>query len=100
MKESDKIVMYLNIGDQRITVTVPYGRQDFVRGIEKKVDDHFRKWRLSFPNKTDREILAMVAYQYALFYGELQERYDTATAKAEECLRSIDAELSTLSPED
>lgn len=82
--------MYLNIGDQRISLTVPYARQDFVRDVETEVDKLYRKWRLNFPSKSDREILAMVAYQYASFYGELKERYEAAMKKAAECLESIE----------
>lgn len=90
MNDSDKIKMYLNIGEQRISLTVPFARQDFVRDVEREVDSLYRKWRLSFPSKTDREILAMVAYQYASFYGELKERYEVATEKALECLRDAE----------
>lgn len=81
--------MFLNIGDQRISLTVPFDRQDFVRDVESKVDRLYRKWRLSFPSKTDREILAMVAYQFASYFSELKERYDAAAEKAATCLRHI-----------
>lgn len=90
MNDSEKIKMYLNIGDQRISLTVPFARQEFVRDVEADVDRLYARWRKTFPAKTDREILAMVAYQYASFYGELKERYEAALAKAEECLRNID----------
>jgi len=90
MNDSEKIKMYLNIGDQRISLTVPFARQDFVRDTESEVDRLYRKWRKAFPAKTDREILAMVAYQYASFYGELKERYETAAEKAGECLRRLE----------
>lgn len=86
MEESEKIKMYLNIGDQRITLTAPFDRQDFVRHTEREVDSLYRKWRKAFPAKSERELLAMVAYQYASFYGELLERYESASAKADECL--------------
>lgn len=86
MDRSEKIKMYLNIGDQRITLTVPYERQEFVRATERGVDALYRKWRKSFPAKTDSEILAMVAYQYAAFYGELNERQALAAAIVQDCL--------------
>lgn len=89
--------MYLNIGDQRISLTVPFARQDFARDIESEVDRLYRKWRKTFPARTDREILAMVAYQYATFYGELKERYETATEKVGECLRHLEGESSDMS---
>lgn len=78
--------MYLNIGDQRISLTVPFERQDFVRNVEAKVDQLYRQWRNAFTSKTDKEIMAMVAYQFASHYSEMKDRYEKATAKAEECL--------------
>lgn len=86
MNDSEKIKMFLNIGDRRITLKVPFDRQGFVRDVEADIDRLYRRWRRQFPEKTDHEILAMVAYQYASFYGELKERYEAATAKAEQCL--------------
>lgn len=94
MNDSEKVKMYLNIGDQRISLTAPFARQDFIRDTESEVDRLYRKWRKAFPAKTDREILAMVAYQYASFYGELKERYEAAAEKAEECLRHLEEEGS------
>lgn len=90
MKEAEKTKMFLNIGDQRISLTVPFDRQEFVRETEKEVDGLYRKWRLNFPAKSDKEIFAMVAYQYATFYGELKERYQRAGELAAECLRNME----------
>jgi hypothetical protein len=97
MNDSEKIKMNLNIGDQRITLTVPVARKEFARNVESDVDKLYRKWRQAFPKKTDREIFAMVAYQYATFYGELKELYDSAAVKAADCLRQLDNESD---PED
>ena len=63
MNDSENIKMNLNIGGQRIVQTVPFRNQDFVRDVEKEVDNLYSKWRKEFHSKTDREILAMVAYQ-------------------------------------
>lgn len=94
MNDSEKIKMYLNIGEQRIALTAPFDRQDFVRDVESDVDGLYRKWRLAFPAKSDREILAMVAYQYAKFYAELKERYDKAAEMARLCLHEIETDLA------
>lgn len=87
MNDSGKVNMFLNIGDQRISLTVPFERQQFVRNVEAKVDQLYRKWRQSFSSRTDKEIMAMVAYQFASHYSELKERYEIATEKAGECLQ-------------
>lgn len=89
MKDPENTKMHLNIGDQRITLTVPFDRQEFVRETEAGVDGLYAKWRKSFPAKTDKEILAMVAYQYAAFYGELKERQNMAMAIADQCIAAI-----------
>lgn len=94
MNDSDKIKIYLSIGGQRVSLTVPFNRQEFAREVEAGVDRLYSRWRKAFPAKTDNEILAMVAYQYASFYGELKERYEKATAKASECLSRLEDEPS------
>ena len=70
MNDSENIKMNLNIGGQRIVQTVPFRNQDFVRDVEKEVDNLYSKWRKEFHSKTDREILAMVAYRVASFYWQ------------------------------
>lgn len=87
--------MFLNIGDQKITVSVPYDRQNFVRDTEEGITDLYGRWRRMFPLKTDREILAMVAFQFASHYNELKEHYEKAVAMAEECLKHADTTEET-----
>ncbi|MDE7403133.1 MAG: cell division protein ZapA [Muribaculaceae bacterium] len=100
----EQIRMYLNIGDQRIALSVPRDRQDFVRATERGTDELYRKWRKQFPGKSDQEIMAMVAYQYASFYGELKERYEAASELAAKCMQLLEPEQvnkkSTESDED
>ena len=88
MNESENIKMFLNIGGQKITLNVPYDRQDFVREVETRTEQLYSKWRKDFPLKTDREILAMVTYQFASHYCEMAARFERATARAEEILNS------------
>ena len=90
MNDSDKIIMTLNIGDQRIQMSSPFARQEFVRVVESEVDGLYRKWRKKFPAEDDNELLAMVAYQFASFYYELKERYEKATDIAIDCLKQIE----------
>ena len=92
MTESDKVNMTINIGGEHIPLTVDFNLQDAVRDAEKAASDLFTTWRLRWPNRTDKEILAMVAYQFAYYYQDLLERQTQAAAIAEE----IDALLDTL----
>lgn len=87
--------MYLNIGDQRVVVDAGLAEQEFVRKVEKKVSDLYRKLRLDFPARANREILAMVAYKYAWYYEDLRARMDAATKEVNECLNAIDADLDS-----
>lgn len=82
-----------------MSLTVPESKRDFVRATERDVDSLVRKWRRDFPAKSDSEILAMVAYQYASFYGELRKRYEAASDLAEECLGLFPAEPAEEEPE-
>ncbi len=90
MESTEKIKMYLNIGGSQIAVTVPFSQQDTVRDVEKQVNDLYTSWRHQFSKKTDREIMAMVAYQFASHYHELRGRYAEAGELARECLDAMD----------
>ncbi|MBD5358281.1 MAG: cell division protein ZapA [Bacteroides sp.] len=85
MNDSNNITMTINIGGEHIQLTVPFDHQDVVRDAEKAVATLFDKWRKKRSKKTDKEILAMVAYQFAYFYVELLSRYENAIELAEQC---------------
>ncbi len=78
MTDSDKKEIYITIVGQRIPLSVSPGRQGDVRRAEREVADLFDSWHNRFPTKTDMELLAMVAYQFAYAYGELKQRYEAA----------------------
>jgi cell division protein ZapA (FtsZ GTPase activity inhibitor) len=90
MSAQELIKLNLNIGGQRFSLNVPFDRQEFARDVEESVDSLYKKWRRNFPQKTDGEVMAMVAYQFASHYKELTEKYEFATEKAEQCLRLLD----------
>lgn len=84
-KDTEQIKMKLDIGLQRLYIKVPFDRQDFARDVEKEMNKLYDQWRRDFTTKSDTEILAMVAYRFASFYMELDERYREATEKAAHC---------------
>ena len=90
MDNTEKIQMTINIGGCQLPVTVPFSQQDSVREVEAQVAELYTTWRRQFKKRTDREILAMVAYQYANFYMELSRRVDRADQKVAECLGVLD----------
>ena len=71
-------------------MTVPFSQQDFVRDVETRVSTLYNSWRHKFTKRTDREILAMVAYQFANFYMELSQRVERANAIVAECRQIVD----------
>lgn len=93
MTESDNVKMTINIGGELIQLSVPYSRQNSVRDAEKAVAQLFESWRVKWPARSDKEILAMIAYQFAAFYQELLQRHSAAEVVADQCLSAVDALL-------
>lgn len=98
MTESDKVKMTISVGGEHIALSVGFNKQDAVRKAERSASELFNSWRLRWPARSDKEILAMVAYQFASYYQDLLSRIDEATAVAEEINRKLDWMVSN--PED
>lgn len=92
MSNTDNVKMEINIAGERIFLTVPFSRQDAVRDTEKSIRNLYSAWRRDFPQKTDKELLAMMAYQYASYYEQLLHRVEDAKAIA----AATDSRLSEL----
>lgn len=88
----------ITIADLRIPIRTEVDKLKDVREIEAKVDGLYKSWRRKFPNKSEKELLAMIAYQYASYYQELSARYQEASELALECDRRLD-KISKSSPE-
>jgi len=93
MKDTDDVKMEINIAGEHLTITVPFSRQDFVRETEKNIAHLYNSWRRQFPMRTNAEVLAMVAYQYASYYRDLLAREDEASTLAAELLDTADGIL-------
>lgn len=72
----EKVNMTINIGGEHIPLSVAFSKQNAVRDAEKAVADRYNIWRAKWPSRSDKEILAMVAYQFAYFYQELQSDFN------------------------
>ncbi len=70
---SDEIIMEVNIAGERFSLSVPFSRQEAVRHTEAEISSLFRKFGETFPKKSPKEILAMVAYRFASSYFDLVE---------------------------
>lgn len=77
MKGSDNIKMTINIGGELIKLDVPFNDQDGVRDAEREVKSYIEKLKKAWPDNSDRNILAMAAYQFARWYQQLlKTQYD------------------------
>lgn len=90
MKDQDKINININIGGEDISLTVPFQDQELTREIEDEINALYRQWRHSFPNRSDKKLMAMMVYQYASHYRDLKRKYLDAVKLAMECLGDID----------
>ncbi len=93
MNDTDKIKMTINIGGEHLQLSVDFNRQDAVRDAEKAAADLFNDFKLNWPSRSDKEILAMVAYRFAYHYQGLLERHQAAARLAEEIDSGLDAIL-------
>ena len=93
MADREKVKMYINIAGERIRLTVDYDEQDAVREAESQVVRLFDEWRQMFPKKTVQELLAMIAYQFAMYYMALRHRQDDMLAQLKDFEKNIDIAL-------
>lgn len=93
MEDREKVKMYINIAGERIRLTVDYDEQDAVREAESQVVRLFDEWRQMFPKKTVPELLAMIAYQFAMYYMALRHRQDDMLAQLKDFEKNIDIAL-------
>ena len=84
-----KIELEINIGDQPLSLMVTPERRKKVQELETELNNLYKTWRLRFPRKTETELIAMIAYQYASYYQELTERY----REAQKIAAQIEADL-------
>lgn len=75
-----------------ISLTIDPRTEEIVRVAEYNVNKVWAKWHQEFSTKSSKEILAMVAYQFAKSYYQL---LDQAT-KQEQLLSDFEAELDRL----
>lgn len=93
MKDQEKINMEINIGGEPIQLAVPFQNQELTRDVEKEINSLFSTWRCSFPERSEKGLLAMIAYRYASYYKELTLKYMEAARKADSCLAQLEATI-------
>lgn len=80
----EKVKIKLNIAGESFLLSVPYNHQEETRQTEAEINMLYDTWRGRFPEKSDREILAMIAFRYADHYAALmRERLQTQKEMSE-----------------
>lgn len=85
--------MHINIAGERISLNVGFASQDDVREAEDSVCKLYNKWRKQFPKRDDRELLAMMSYQFAYYYLTLSKRYESASESFKRIESGVDRML-------
>lgn len=78
--------MEVNIAGERISLTVPFSRQEAVRKTEGELAMLYKEWGVKFPKKTPKELLAMMAYRFASSYFDLVEAWALTTDEVQDLL--------------
>ncbi len=95
-----KIQIDVNIGEEHITLTVPFSQQDDVRRIESELKLYLKELKEKVPNKGQKTYLAMAAYHFASYYFFLKAQYEKESDEAEDLLVEMSRLLGDDSSQD
>lgn len=59
-----------------IQLTIAPETEEWIREAERSVNIVWERWRRDYASKSSKEILAMVAFQFAKLFCQLQHRLD------------------------
>ena len=96
MKGSDKVEMTINIVGELIKLNVDFDEQYSVRDAENAVKIYFDRLKKSWPNNSDKNLLAMVAYQFAKSYHQIIRQQE----KAIDLINDINKQIDEISLEE
>ena len=99
MKGSDFVEMTINIGGEPIKLKVKFDDQNEVRDAEHEVKLYIDKLKKSWLEASDRELLAMTAFQFAKWYLRLSNIQKTAIELVNQKCSLIDNNTSESFPE-
>ena len=89
MKGSDNIKMTIDIGGELISLDVDFDDQYNIRNTERAIKLYIERMKKAWPEKSDRNILAMTAFQFARSYHQLLNIQDKAIDAAKLKLKEI-----------
>lgn len=80
-------------------MTINRDSEEYVREAERSVNRVWTAWRQEFDSKSSKEVLAMVAYQFAKLYYQQQHLIEGHMALIEEFEAQLDSLLELTLPE-
>lgn len=75
-----------------LSMTIAPENEEMVRRAEYSVNMLWNKWRRDFPKVSNKELLAMVTFQFAKLYCQLQEQIE----RQQTVLDDFESELDRL----
>ena len=94
MKGSDFVAITINIGGELLKLDVKFDDQNLVRDTERDIKAFIERKRKADPDMSDRQILAMAAYQFASWYHQLLKIQNDAIEIANLNCQHIDEIIS------
>lgn len=95
-----KIQIDVKIGEEHISMAVPFSQQDLVRRIEAEINIFLKEKKDKNPNLWQKTYLAMAAYEFASKYFRLRDQYEIDSDEAENLLMEISDLISKEETED
>lgn len=80
-------------------MNIPADTEEIVRRAEYNANKVWSKWRNEFPNRSSKEILAMIAFQFAKSYYQLLEQVDRQQSLLKDFEEELDRLLQIESPD-
>lgn len=97
-KGADNIEMTINIGGELIKLNVPFDDQLSVRDAERDVKIFCERLKKMWPDRSNVNILAMAAYQFARWYRQLleiqEQALDMTRLKCQEIENKLQKDIS------
>ena len=90
--------MTIDIGGELITLNVEFDDQNNVRDTEKALARYFDHLKKEWPEKSDRNLLALTAFQFAKSYYQILKLNEEATDTTKQLIDKI--ELASKKPSD
>ena len=96
MFEPEKQRITLKIAQQQLKTQIDRESEERIRKVEKEVNNLWNEWRQLYPSRTDAEILAMVAFQYAVLYYDEKAKNDTREASLMKFIKEYEEKLKKI----